>query len=68
MGNDRETLKYVAAAISSGHEWLRGAHEETEVGSLLLPSRGSTQVGTIPYVAFRAAISADGEVNLGVAL
>jgi hypothetical protein len=68
VGNDRETLKYVAAAISSGHEWLRGAHEETEVGSLLLPSRGPTQVGTTPGLSFRALLRGREVMELQVAL
>ncbi|HSK85878.1 MAG TPA: hypothetical protein VK902_21105 [Rubrobacter sp.] len=42
--------------------------EEAEVGSLLPPSSGPTQVGTTLDLMFRAAIRTDGEVDLGVAL
>jgi hypothetical protein len=37
-------------------------------GSLLPLSRGPTQVGTTAGVAFRAAVMADGEMDLGVTL
>jgi hypothetical protein len=46
-------------------------HEEKrrDVGDrLLLTSLGPTQAGTTPHVAFSAAIKADGDVDLGVAL
>jgi hypothetical protein len=35
--------------------------EETEVGSLLPPSGGSTQVGATPRVGFRAVVGSRGE-------
>jgi len=43
------------------------AGEETEVGSLLPPSGGPTQVGTTPRVAFRAKIGSDGDMKIEVA-
>jgi hypothetical protein len=44
------------------------AREETEVGSLLPPSSGPTQVGTTPGLSFRVVIDASGEGDLNVAL
>jgi hypothetical protein len=44
------------------------AREETEVGSLLPPSGGPTQVKTTSSLAFRAVIGLEGEVQMEVAL
>jgi hypothetical protein len=44
------------------------AREETEVGSLLPPSSGPTQVGTTSSIAFRAMVELDGELQTDILL
>jgi hypothetical protein len=47
---------------------LTMAREETEVGSLLPPSSGPTQVGTTSSIAFRAMVELDGELQTDILL